>query len=585
MAREGGRDAAGRHGVPSGRAARLALAFLGLTALTATTPAFPLTHGLYDLVAPGLTSLAYMRPAGVTAMALSTVAAGALFFRRRRRFVGCAALALGGFFYLLGIVLGLAAYADGEASTAMAALAGALGGVGIFASFAIWWLIPSMIAERARSLRGMLLYLCAVLAAGTLCETLLSTLGRGPASVLTLLLAAVAAMVPTCLALADARRGRAAGIGVPPEREGGAAGRDDAAGGGEPEGRGRGGCVVPSGPEVFELLFPGGRLVVAGGGAPDEAHLWRAAGVEPAPEAGEAGARRQPEERSAVARRRSGASPFGEHLRGASGPTFLVGMPVAVFLLYASSFSALVPGSVEGQLPAFAPSVLVGCALMALLCLMGDDARTTAFSFRAFLPLLGVAILGAGNIVDPSQSSRVVALGAQGMCYCYGLIVTALVSYAAARHFSGVTLLFACATTFSVAVAMMMPYYDVTLGGLSGYVKSFVVTVLVLDLILLIASPSMFAWRDVLAMVEQPAGESFGDKVREACDRVSSEFGLTPREAEILRYLGRGYGASYLATVMSIKENTVRSHVRNIYSKLDVSSRTELLSLIDSYAR
>lgn len=35
---------------------------------------------------------------------------------------------------------------------------------------------------------------------------------------------------------------------------------------------------------------------------------------------------------------------------------------------------------------------------------------------------------------------------------------------------------------------------------------------------------------------------------------------------------------------MPIKENTIRSHVRNIYSKLGVGSRAELLSLIDREA-
>ena len=56
---------------------------------------------------------------------------------------------------------------------------------------------------------------------------------------------------------------------------------------------------------------------------------------------------------------------------------------------------------------------------------------------------------------------------------------------------------------------------------------------------------------------------------------------LDEREAEILVYLARGRTKAYIADALFVTENTVRSHVRNIYSKLDVHTRQELLDLLE----
>ena len=50
---------------------------------------------------------------------------------------------------------------------------------------------------------------------------------------------------------------------------------------------------------------------------------------------------------------------------------------------------------------------------------------------------------------------------------------------------------------------------------------------------------------------------------------------LTEREAEILSYLTKGYANKEIADKMNIGVPTVRSHLRNIYEKLHVRSRTE----------
>lgn len=67
------------------------------------------------------------------------------------------------------------------------------------------------------------------------------------------------------------------------------------------------------------------------------------------------------------------------------------------------------------------------------------------------------------------------------------------------------------------------------------------------------------------------------------CRALADKCGLSPRELEVLRYAGRGYGSSYIAPALGISENTVRTHVRHIYEKLGVSGRAALIALLDSH--
>ena len=54
---------------------------------------------------------------------------------------------------------------------------------------------------------------------------------------------------------------------------------------------------------------------------------------------------------------------------------------------------------------------------------------------------------------------------------------------------------------------------------------------------------------------------------------------LTPREADVLELLQEGYTNAQIAHDLSVGIETVRTHARNIYRKLGVSSRRDLASL------
>ena len=56
---------------------------------------------------------------------------------------------------------------------------------------------------------------------------------------------------------------------------------------------------------------------------------------------------------------------------------------------------------------------------------------------------------------------------------------------------------------------------------------------------------------------------------------------LTAREAEILLLTARGHSSTFIAEQLFISASTVRFHQQNIYRKLDVHSRQELLALVN----
>jgi DNA-binding NarL/FixJ family response regulator len=62
-------------------------------------------------------------------------------------------------------------------------------------------------------------------------------------------------------------------------------------------------------------------------------------------------------------------------------------------------------------------------------------------------------------------------------------------------------------------------------------------------------------------------------------DNISSGVtNLTRRENEVLELLSRGFGNKEIAQSLSISGDTVRYHLKQIYEKLHVRSRTEAVA-------
>ena len=62
---------------------------------------------------------------------------------------------------------------------------------------------------------------------------------------------------------------------------------------------------------------------------------------------------------------------------------------------------------------------------------------------------------------------------------------------------------------------------------------------------------------------------------------LAAQYFLTEREEEVLDLLVAGRSVPYISEKLMVSANTVKTHVRHIYAKLDVHNRQELLDVFD----
>ncbi len=58
-------------------------------------------------------------------------------------------------------------------------------------------------------------------------------------------------------------------------------------------------------------------------------------------------------------------------------------------------------------------------------------------------------------------------------------------------------------------------------------------------------------------------------------NKTENDFSLTSREHEVLEMISKGYRYNEIADSLGISTNTIRAHIRNIYRKMAVKSRSE----------
>lgn len=104
--------------------------------------------------------------------------------------------------------------------------------------------------------------------------------------------------------------------------------------------------------------------------------------------------------------------------------------------------------------------------------------------------------------------------------------------------------------------------------------------------ILLFAYMFVLNERRVIAITNEPdddEGEPTRQRFRDRCDQIAVTYKLSRRETEVFYLFARGRSSSRIADDLYISSGTASTHLRNIYRKLDVHSRQELLDLIENF--
>lgn len=262
---------------------------------------------------------------------------------------------------------------------------------------------------------------------------------------------------------------------------------------------------------------------------------------------------------------------------------FFAVMPSATLLLFAADSG--LSKDMEWGLGPLAPLALAGLlavAAMVPLVRVKSDQALINFSYRFFLPFVAFLVFAATAFVDPPFQQAVMVTGSLAFCAIYALVMSAMLVAMAGRMRSlalpagGIMIIFGC-------LVCLLSGADMNAGVLGAYQYRVLIVLFVVLAAVLMITPSSRLWRVMLEgidAVESSALEAQEGYVRR-CAELSEEHRLTAREAEILVLLGRGHTSGYVAEELTVAESTVRSHRKNIYRKLDVSSREELFKLLD----
>ncbi len=75
-------------------------------------------------------------------------------------------------------------------------------------------------------------------------------------------------------------------------------------------------------------------------------------------------------------------------------------------------------------------------------------------------------------------------------------------------------------------------------------------------------------------------GKSRGEESRDLSGPLLSSFNISPREEEIIRLILQGKSNKEIQEALFISHNTVKNHVYNIYQKMNIKSRLQLVSVV-----
>lgn len=105
------------------------------------------------------------------------------------------------------------------------------------------------------------------------------------------------------------------------------------------------------------------------------------------------------------------------------------------------------------------------------------------------------------------------------------------------------------------------------------------IVMVVLASVLLMSEKSLFSfWR--FRGERDASGDAAIDYVKARIGNLGDLYNLTDREKEVFHLLAQGKSNIEIAHDMFISEGTVKAHLHHIYTKLNVRSRKELVSLL-----
>lgn len=202
-------------------------------------------------------------------------------------------------------------------------------------------------------------------------------------------------------------------------------------------------------------------------------------------------------------------------------------------------------------------------------------------TFQVSLPLIAAGFL----LVPLHEPFNVIGTGVYQFGYQYFYIVLWALWAALSNKRKIAPGYVACWGLFAIQLGQLIgslpaSYAATTIADEAGFAMlsscSIFVTLLI-ALFALGAKPTSTSWGIIKPMEESDVVSPF----EKTGALLARECNLSPRETEVFLLLARGRNRAHISEDLVIGEETVKSHIKNIYSKLDVHSQQELIDLVE----
>lgn len=104
-------------------------------------------------------------------------------------------------------------------------------------------------------------------------------------------------------------------------------------------------------------------------------------------------------------------------------------------------------------------------------------------------------------------------------------------------------------------------------------------------IVLVVVGNFIFTSAEAVRMIEAHEGAKGGELLTVACGILAEQYGLSQRESEVMLLLANGRSVPYIQTKLTLSQSTVKTHVRNIYRKLEIDGKQSLIDLVETTAQ
>lgn len=245
---------------------------------------------------------------------------------------------------------------------------------------------------------------------------------------------------------------------------------------------------------------------------------------------------------------------------------------------------AIVPWSALGEVQnSFPTGILIGAVLILLLVAAHVTIKRPRSPFNVYPHLLLLTVVACVLYLAHEQFGAAAFLLAVAVSSLFEILLTLYMGVLTRRGYASPALSFSLsgsAVRLGICGGNSLALIYERVPGLHETLvrPTFVV------LIAVVAGLMITMVRQEYAIEDLTRAPEAASELQALSDAVAEEFLLSPRETEIMGLIGRGYTAAAVAEQLVISPYTVNTHIQNIYRKMGVNKRSELIAYLHGRA-